>query len=101
MQNRSAIPISHLGLGPGLTDAVDGCQQKVTGRRRAGSRCGPERLQYAKQTGMFRREPKCAGQSKVARSSRQRDRGGAVLEEGGHLLGGTEILLGDDAATDI
>src|SRR6516164_2546664 len=44
MQNGSAVPISHLGFGTRLTDAVDGCQQQIASRRRAGSRCGPERL---------------------------------------------------------
>jgi hypothetical protein len=41
-------------------------------------------------------EPESAGQSKVARSGGERDRGGAVFDEGGDLLGGTEISLVDD-----
>ncbi len=97
MQNRSVIPISHLSLGPRLTDAVDGCQQKVASRRRAGARCRPERLQHAQQTGLFGGEPESAGQSKVARRGGQRDRGGAVLDQGSDLLGSTEICLVDDA----
>jgi len=76
---------------------VDGCQQKVSGRRRAGSRCGPERLQYAKEAGLLCGEPQSAGQAEVARSGGERDRGGAVLDESGDLLGGTEIRLVDDA----
>ena len=46
---------------------------------------------------MLRGEPESAGQSKVARSGGQRDRGGAVFDEGGDLLGSTEIGLVDDA----
>jgi hypothetical protein len=79
-----------------LTDAVDGCQQKITGWRRAGSRCRPEALQYAKETGLLGGEPERAGQTKVARSGGERDRGSAVFDEVGNLLGGTEISLVDD-----
>jgi len=43
------------------------------------------------------REPQSAGQPEFARSGGQRDRGGAVLDEGGDLLGSTEIRLMDDA----
>src|SRR5438094_7345830 len=97
MQNGSAVPIGHLGLGPWLTDAVDGCQQKVTSRRRAGSRCGPKRFQHAQQTGLLGGEPESAGQSKVARRGGQRDRGSTVLDKGGNLVGSAEIRLVDDA----
>jgi hypothetical protein len=43
------------------------------------------------------REPERAGQSKVARSARPRDRGSAVLDQSDELVGGAEIGLVDDA----
>src|SRR5438876_4211986 len=76
---------------------MDSCQQQVVGRRRARSRCGPERLQYAKETGLLGSEPESAGQSKVARSGGQRDRRGSVFDESSDLFGSTEIGLVDDA----
>jgi len=85
------------GFRLGLTDAVDGGQQQVAGRRRAGSGSGPELLQYAQETGLLCREPERAGQSKVARSGGPRDRGSAVLDQSDHLVGGAEIGLMDDA----
>jgi hypothetical protein len=42
-------------------------------------------------------EPESAGQSEVARSGGQRDRGSAVLDEGGDFVGSAEIGLMDDA----
>src|SRR5215470_17247837 len=67
MENGAAVPIGHLGLGSRLTDAVDGCQQQVAGRRGTGSGRGPERLQYVKETRLLCCEPERARQSKVAR----------------------------------
>src|SRR5579862_5173425 len=82
MQNGFAVPVGDLGLRPGLADAMDSCQQQVTGRRRAGSRRRPEFLQYLKQSGLLRGEPEGARQSEVAGSGGQGDRRGSVLNQG-------------------
>ena len=46
---------------------------------------------------MLRRQPEGTGQAVVAARGGQRDRGGAVLDQGGDLLSGAEIGLVDDA----
>src|SRR5580765_8450636 len=97
MQNGAAIPIGNLGLGPGLTDAMDSRQQQVVGRRRAGSRRGPKGFQYSKDSGLLCREPKRAGQAEVARGGGKRNWRSAVLDQSSDFIGGAEIRLVDDA----
>ena len=88
---------AHPGFRPGLTDALDGGQQQVAGRRRAGSGHRPELLQDLPESGLLGREPERAGESKVARSGGPRDRGSAVLDQSDELVGGAEIGLMDNA----
>ena len=76
---------------------VDGGQQQVARRRRAGAGCRPECLQYAQDTGLLGREPERTGQAEVTGSRGKRDWGGTVLDQGGDLVGRAEISLVDNA----
>src|ERR1039458_8741595 len=43
-QDAVPIPVGHFSLRPRLADTMDGGQQQIVRRRRAGARLGPERL---------------------------------------------------------
>ena len=85
------------GLGAGLADAVNGGQQQIVGSGGAGAGLGPERLQQGEHAGVLRRQPEGARKAEVDRGGRKRERGGAVLDQGGDALGGAEVGLVDDA----
>src|SRR5665647_2148938 len=66
-------------------------------RRGTGARGWPQRLEQLKDAGALGRQPERAGQAELHGGCLQRKRGGAFLDERGHLFGATEISLVNDA----
>ena len=96
-QERATVPVGDLGFGSGRADAVQGGEQQIVGRGRAGTRLGPEGEQQIEHARALGGEPERTGQSELQRGGREWNRSGAVLNQSGNALGRAEIGLMDDA----
>ena len=63
----------------------------------AGARLGPEGLEQCKDSRLLRCQPQSAGQAELDRSGRQRHRRGAILDQPGNTVCGTQVSLMNDA----
>src|SRR6267143_3690838 len=91
------IPVADFGLRTGITDAVNGGEQKIVSRSGSGTRRGPQGFQQRPHAGLFCRQPQGAGETEISQGGGERDGGGLLLDEFSEFFGGAEIGLMDDA----
>src|SRR5207302_5660390 len=81
----------------GITDAVNGREQKIVSRTGSGTRSRPQGFQQWPQAGLFCRQPQGTGKTEVTQGGGKGDRGSILLDEFSEFFGGAEIGLMDDA----